>query len=256
MTDCEIFDWKTPKLTGMGIKPADGPVRKLVFLLHGYMGDAPSNMEFAKKIYASCPYTVVLVPNGITPVPPENDPCHRQWYPLAQTADSDGYMYSFMPCYAPAEKQKQMRENIPLIQKTAALLNQILLNKIKEYGLSLSDCFLCGISQGGITSYEMTLFRKELHQDENGAHLGGLVIIGAGIHCPDRMDAASPYPPIPVLLARGKHDGIFPKTVDYFSASLLRGQKMPVEMTEADSIHFGLEHKVCDAVCAFIRKNS
>ena len=257
MTEYEIFDWNEQKLTGKGIKPAHAAVKKAVFLLHGYMGGADSNMEFARKICNACPNTVVMVPNGPTPVPPQNDPEHRQWYPLPETADSDGRFYSFMPYYAPAEKQKQMRECTPHIQKTAKLLNRFILNRIKNYGLTLSDCFLAGISQGGITAYDMVLFRKELHVDD-GHFLGGLIIIGAGINQADRLNSLrrGALPPIPVLLARGEHDEIFPKTVDYFSAAQLRLHKMPVEKIQADSVHFGLEHKVCDAVCRFIRQHS
>ncbi|MBO4520470.1 MAG: hypothetical protein J5787_04620 [Alphaproteobacteria bacterium] len=258
MTKFETFFWHCRTLTGMGVKPDQEPVKKMVVLLHGYMGDAPSNMEFARKIAAACPQTVVLVPNGPTPVPPQNDPQHRQWYPLPATADSDGYFYSFMPCYAPAEKQMQMRESTPHIQKTAKLLNSFILEQIKEYGLSLSDCFLAGISQGGITAFDMVLFRKELRKNKTKNFLGGLIVIGAGINESDRLNALklNDFPPIPVLLARGEHDEIFPKTVDYFSAAQLRLHRLPVETASADSGHFGLEHKVCGAVCRFIREHS
>ena len=258
MTDCKTFFWNYRNLSGKGIQPIASPVRKMVVLLHGYMGDAESNMDFAKKICTACPQTVVLVPNGLQAVPPANDPEHRQWYPLPETADADGKLYSFMPYYAPAEKQEQMRKTTPYIQKTAKLLNQFFQQQAKKYNLALSDCFLAGISQGGITAYDMVLFRKELHQDRTNQFLGGLIIIGAGINEADRLNASdhTSVPPIPVLLARGKHDEIFPKTVDYFSTAQLRRLKMPVEMTEADSVHFGLEHKVCDAVCGFIRRHS
>ena len=258
MIDCETFCWNCGNLSGTGIKPTKESVRKMVVLLHGYMGDAESNMDFAKKICAACPQTVVLVPNGTQTVPPANDPQHRQWYPLPETADADGRLYSFMPYYAPAEKQKQMRESTPHIQKTARLLNHFFMQQAQKYNLALSDCFLAGISQGGITAYDMVLFRKELHQDKTNSFLGGLIIIGAGINEADRLNTpeAASIPPIPVLLARGKYDEIFPKTVDYFSAAQLRLLKMPVEMTQADSVHFGLEHKVCDAVCRFIRRHS
>lgn len=252
----EIFHWKDKTLTGMGIAPRNEEIKKLVVLLHGYMGDAESNMAFAEKICSACSKTVVLVPNGPTCVPELNDTHHRQWYPLPETADADGIFYSFMTYYAPAEKQKQIRQSTPDIQKTAAVLNRFILKSAKKYALSLSDCFLAGISQGGITAYDMTLFRRELHKDAFNRFLGGLIIIGAGINEADRLNGSDTIPPIPVLLARGKHDEIFPKTVDYFSAALLRGKKMPVEMTEADSGHFGLEHNVCDAVCRFILSHS
>lgn len=258
MTGYEYFDWKDGRITGKGVKPAGKEIRKIVVLLHGFMGDAESNTGFAEKICALCPHTAVIVPDGIDPVPPQNDPAHRQWYPLPATADDDGYLYSFMPCYAPAEKRRQMRETTPEIQKTARRLNRIVLNMLEKYDLSLADCFVAGISQGGITAFDMVLFRTELHKDENGKFLAGLIIIGAGINEADRMNAIprGGIPPIPVLLARGKYDEIFPRTVDYFSAAQLRLKNMPVETTQAESVHFGLEHRVCDAVCRFIRQHS
>ena len=112
---------------------------------------------------------------------------------------------------------------------------------------------MAGISQGGITAFEMTLFRSELHGGGND-FLGGLISIGSGIIGADRLRELS-LPPVPVLLARGRHDEIFPKTVDYFSRSLLQELRMPVVLTEADSAHFGLEHKVCGDVCRFIREH-
>lgn len=248
----QIFSWAKDTLTGLGIKPADDPVHKMIVLLHGYQGNAESNMEFALKLAEACPQAVVFVPDGTSPVPPGDDPHHRQWWDLSES-EFDGYLCSFMPYYAPADKQKLMKQTVKGIQKTAALLNRFILNRLAEYGLNLSDCFLAGISQGGITAFEMVLFRGELHGGGND-FLGGLISIGSGIIGSDRLRGLS-LPPVSVLLARGRQDEIFPKTVDYFSRSLLRELHMPVVLTEADSAHFGLEHKVCDSVCRFIREH-
>ena len=258
MTEFKVFSWNYSGLTGMGVSPDRERIRKMVVLLHGYMGDAESNMSFASKICEACPQCVVLVPDGPELVPVVNDPHHRQWYPLEETADSDGYLYAAMPYYAPPEKQQKIRESTPRIQKTAALLNRFVLDQLQAYDLTLHDCFLSGISQGGITAYDMVLFRRELWGNGSDDFLGGLIIIGAGIHESDRLNGLriGSIPKIPVLLARGKLDEIFPPTVDYFSAAQLRLHKLSVEISQADSVHFGLEHKVCDAVCHFIRQKS
>lgn len=247
----QIFFWEKDGLTGLGTEPAGRPVQKMIVLLHGYQGDAESNMEFALKLADACPQAAVFVPNGTESVPPGDDPHRRQWWPL-QESEFDGYLCSFMPYYAPPEKQKLMKRIVKEMQKTAALLNRFVLNRLTGYGLLLSDCFLAGISQGGMTAFEMALFRNELHG--GGDFPGGLISIGSGIIGADRLRNLS-VPPIPVLLARGRQDEIFPDTVDYFSRSLLKELRMPVELTQADSVHFGLEHKVCGDVCAFIRKH-
>ena len=93
----KTFYWNRSGLTGMGVQPANEAIKKMVVLLHGYMGDAESNMAFASKICTACPHTVVLVPDGPELVPTENDSKHRQWYPLPETEDYDGCLYSCMP---------------------------------------------------------------------------------------------------------------------------------------------------------------
>ncbi len=247
-----IFPWKADGLSGLGIKRDKDPVQKMVILLHGYRGDAESNTAFALKLFEACPHAVVLVPDGIEPIPPGDDPHHRQWWDLPES-EFNGELCSFMPYYASRQKQRLMKQIGFGLQNTAALLNRFILNRLAEYSLSLSDCFLAGISQGGITAFEMTLFRKELHGSGDD-FLGGLISIGSGILGADRLRDLT-VPPIPVLLARGRRDEIFPKTVDYFSRSLLKEKQMPVVLTEADSVHFGLEHAVSDAVCGFIREH-
>ncbi len=249
----QIFFWEKDGLTGLGIKHSNTPVRKMIVLLHGYKGDAESNMAFALKLADACPQAVIFVPNGIKPVLPDNDPHHRQWWDLSE-AEFDGTLCSFMPYYASPDKQRLINETLKGMEKTAELLNRFILHRLAELGLSLPDCFLAGISQGGMTAFEMTLFRKELHGDRKN-FLGGLISIGSGIIGADRLRKIS-LPPIPVLLARGSQDEIFPKTVDYFSRSLLQEQHMPVVLTESNSAHFGLEHTVCDAVCSFIREHN
>lgn len=247
-----IFPFQKDTLTGLGVRPSSGSAKKMMVLLHGYQGDAESNMDFALKLSAARPEAVVLVPNGIQSIAPANDPHHRQWWDLDETS-FDGRFCSFMPCYAPIEQQNLIRETVRKTHQTTLLLNRFILNRLKEYDLRLSDCFVVGISQGGITAFEMTLFCNDLHRDRHGTFLGGLISIGSGIIGADRLRSLpEELPPIPVLLARGEHDEIFPKTVDYFSYSVLKEHHLPVFLTQADSAHFGLEHRVCDAVCRFI----
>ncbi len=247
-----FFSFQKDTLTGLGIKPLKTTAKKMIVLLHGYRGDAESNMEFALKLSAACPEAVILVPDGISAVFPENDPHHRQWWDLDEEA-FQGRLCSFMPYYATFEQQKLIRRTVEKTHQTALLLNRFILNRLKEYNLCLSDCFVAGISQGGMTAFEMVLFCKELHRDQHNTFLGGFISIGSGIMGADRLrKLPEKLPAIPVLLARGAYDEIFPKTVDYFSYSLLKEHHLPVFLTQASSAHFGLEHQVCDAVCRFI----
>ena len=79
----KIFFWEKDGLCGLGINSKkNSRVKKMIILLHGYNGDAESNMEFALKLSQASPEAVVFVPDGISPVPPGNDEHHRQWWPL------------------------------------------------------------------------------------------------------------------------------------------------------------------------------
>ena len=231
----------------------EGKIEKLIFLLHGYKGDAPSNFDFGKKIFNSIPQSSVFIPNGVNPIPFINDEHQRQWWDLDESS-FEGKMCSFMPYYAHGEKRKLIDQMSKNIHKTALFLNNFILNQIRKYGLNLSNCLLMGISQGGMTAFEMVLFCKELHHDNQNNFLGALVIIGAGIIGADRLRSDHySIPPVPVLLARAKYDEIFPKTVDYFSYSLLKEQNIPVVLKEVESVHFGLEHNACHEICRFIK---
>lgn len=233
-------------LTGLKIEPDGAAVGKMTVLLHGYGGDAASNAAFGEKLAAARADAAVIVLDGTAPVPDGNDPSRRQWWNLDETR-FDGRLCSFMPYLARPEQRELIAQTVPEIHETAVRLNRFVLKTLKEYGLNARDCFLAGISQGGITAFETALFCGGLES------LGGLISIGSGIVGADRMRRHTGT--VPVLLARGARDEIFPKTVDYFSRAVLRESGHPVELTEADSAHFGLEHAVCDAVCAFINRH-
>lgn len=239
--------FETDGLTGLRIEPDGGTVGKLIVLLHGYGGDAASNAAFGEKLAAARADAAVAVLDGTAPVPPENDPSRRQWWNLDETR-FDGRLCSFMPYLARPEQRELIARTVPEIHETAVRLNRFVLKTVKAYGLNARDCFLAGISQGGITAFETALFCDGLE------NLGGLISIGSGIVGADRLHGR-PANAVPVLLARGARDEIFPKTVDYFSRAVLRESGHPVELAEADSAHFGLEHAVCGAVCDFIGRH-
>lgn len=250
--DGRVFPWKNDGLTGLEISPESGKVERLVVLLHGYGGDALSNMTFACKIAESAPDAAVCVIDGTASVPAENNPQKRQWWNLDDTA-FDGAWCSFMPDFAPKRARDMMRQAADEANETAGKINQFIVNRADKDGLTPRDCVLIGISQGGMTAFECVLFRPELTRA--GRALGGLASIGSGILRPDRLrERKTPFPPIPVLLARGKFDEIFPKTVDLFSRSLLTELGTNAEIIERPSGHYGLEHAVCGDVCAFIEK--
>lgn len=243
--------WESTPLTGRAVLPKDKKPRKLIVLLHGYQGDARSNAGFARTLARGIENSAVFVPDGLDEVPETGNPHVRQWWNLPPF---EGKCYSAMPYLWPENIRRGLDQIVREAHVAAGILNRFFKKQAKESGLKLSECFLCGISQGGITALEMALFRTELHKDSAGTHLGGLAIIGAGIPGADRLRAQqeTDLPNIPVLLARGRHDEIFPPSVDAFSESLLKEAGLPVRRVQAESGHFGLEHAVAADVCAFI----
>ena len=65
------YAWDFAPLTGRAIAPKDAEPSKMVILLHGYQGDAHSNMNFARTLARSMPEALVVVPNGLSEVPGE-----------------------------------------------------------------------------------------------------------------------------------------------------------------------------------------
>lgn len=215
---------------------------RLIVLLHGYQGDRFSNREFGMKLLQSDSRAVVAVFDGLEPVPGRGDDRVRQWWDLPPF---DGRLYSFRPRYAPKNVQPALRKIVDDAGKAANRLNPVVRSLMRS--LRLKRIVPCGISQGGITAAEMVLFRHDL-DDVTAA----LVLIGAGLPDPDRLERAEKRP-FPVLLAGGWRDGIFPRTVYAFSTSVLTAAGYRVANTVADSDHFGLEHAVAPAVGEFLR---
>lgn len=248
--DGRVFPWNADGLTGLEISPESDKAGRLVVLLHGYGGDALSNMTFACSIAESAPDAAVCVIDGTAPVPNENNPQKRQWWNLDDAA-FDGAWCSFMPDLAPKNARDTMRRAAVEANETAGKINRFVINRLDRDGLTPRDCVLIGISQGGMTAFECVLFRPELTRADDA--LGGLASIGSGILRPDRLrERTTPFPPVPVLLARGEFDEIFPKTVDLFSRSLLTELGTTAGIVERPSGHYGLERAVCGDVCAFI----
>lgn len=250
------FFWEQDGLNGLAISAVTPKPEKIIVLLHGYQGDADSNMVFARTLADAFPETMIVVPNGTARMPPGDDPHRRQWWNI-DLENFSGSLCAAMPDNAPEEKQEGIRRIGREANETAAILNRFIRNMLKEEGLALKDCYLVGISQGGMTAFEMILFREELHRDDDGSYLAGMVTIGSGIPDAGRIrDRASYfYPPVPVLLTRGTADEIFPPEVDLFSKNLLQANGFPVETAQEDSVHYGLEHRVAGHVCSFIRGN-
>ena len=245
--DFDIIPFEKGALNGVYVSASDSP-EKLIFLLHGYMGDVDSNLDFAKKIAANVPSSRVVLINGLTQVPALNDPHHRQWFELDPQNDP-GALGGFTQD-APELQQRLIAQMQPRMHFTAGILNRLIVATAREFNVSLADCAVAGISQGGMTAFEMVLFRPEINAAQN--HVGALAIIGAGIVKPERLLNPLRLPAIPVLLAIGNQDEFFPPKLNDFSQKMLERQGLPVSRFQTDSVHFGLEHKVAGAVFGFL----
>ena len=248
-SDFHVFQWEKAPFSGLSVS-CNEQSDYLIFLLHGYQGDAQSNLEFACELAQRVPDAQVVVPNGLRMIPKFNDWHKRQWWDLPEEAD--GSALSGFSDQVPAFQRVLIEEMVPRIHFTAGILNRFVLNVAQESGKSLKQCAVAGISQGGMTAFDMVLFRRELNTVENP--LGALVIIGAGITKAERLLTPLNLPKIPVMLAGGNQDEIFPPKVNDFSENLLEKQGLPVFRTQSDSVHFGLEHTVKDAVGVFLNE--
>lgn len=241
MTDLSVNRWENNDISALILENESVEHSRLIVLLHGYQGDALSNLEFGKTLLSADESAVVAVFDGVEEVPDRHDPHIRQWWDLPPF---DGRYYAAMPLFAPKEARPALDGIVRDAHKTAVRLNAVILELMREKGLQ--TLVLAGISQGGITAFEMALFCSEL-----SSVLEGVVIIGAGIAGADRLRKTA-VEPVPFLLVRGTKDEIFPLSVSCFSESVLREKGIPVSAKAVDSPHFGLEHAAADEVRAFI----
>ena len=247
--DFNVFSWNEPPFTGLSVQASDC-FEKLVFLLHGYMGDAESNLAFAEKLAARVPNARIVVPDGLMPIPAYNDSHRRQWWELDERFN--GNSLAGFSNDASDFDYALTQTLVPKIHFSAGVLNRFVVNTAAKCGKTLSDCAVAGISQGGMTAFEMVLFRKELSRIQNP--LGALIIIGAGIVKAERLSSVPSLPPIPVLLAGGNQDEIFPPEVNDFSEKILKEKGLPVSRIQTNSVHYGLEHSTDEAVGEFLNK--
>lgn len=241
MADLSVSRWENNGISALVLENERVGHSRLIVLLHGYQGDALSNLEFGKTLLSADESAVVAVFDGLSEVPGRHDPHVRQWWNLPPF---DGRYYAAMPLFAPKEARPALNGIVRDVHKAAVCLNAAVLKLMREKGLQ--TVVLAGISQGGITAFEMALFCHELSSE-----LEGVVIIGAGIAGADRLRKTA-VEPVPFLLVRGTKDEIFPLSVNCFSESVLREKGIPVSAKAVDSPHFGLEHAAANEVRAFI----
>lgn len=241
MTDLSANRWENNGISALILENKGAEHSRLIVLLHGYQGDASSNLEFGKTLLSADESAVVAVFDGLEEVPDRHDPHIRQWWALPPF---EGRYYAAMPLFAPKSVRSALDAIVRDAHKTAVRLNAAVLELMREK--KLKTLVLAGISQGGITAFEMALFCSELI-----SVLDGVVIIGAGIAGADRLRETA-VKPVPFLLVRGTKDEIFPLSVNRFSESVLREAGVCAVAQAVDSPHFGLEHAAAGEVRAFI----
>lgn len=241
MADLRVNPWENNGVSALVLENGGEKHDRLIVLLHGYQGDALSNLEFGKTLLSADESAVVAVFDGLEEVPGRHDPRVRQWWDLPPF---EGRYCAAMPLFAPKSVRPALDAIVRDAHKTSVRLNAAVLELMREK--KLKTLVLAGISQGGITAFEMALFCSEL-----SAVLQGVVIIGAGIPGADRLRKTA-VKPVPFLLVRGTKDDIFPLSVNCFSQSVLAEAGVPAVAEAVDSPHFGLEHAAAEQVRAFI----
>ena len=124
----------------------------MVILLHGYQGDAHSNMNFARTLARSMPEALVVVPNGLSEVPGGGSPHVRQWWNLPSF---EGRFYGAMPYLAPEEVRPGLEQLFLEAHVCAGILNKFIRRRLLERGLSLRIRYPCRHFQAEFRAFEM-----------------------------------------------------------------------------------------------------
>lgn len=158
--------------------PSSLPADSAVLLLHGLGSSADDLIGLAPLLAPLLPHTVFISPNA--PEPCDMAPFGYQWFSLQQ--------------WTPASKWQG-------VQKSSAVLNQMIDDVKAEFSLPASRIALVGFSQGAMMSLHVAPRLAE--------QLAGVVALSGALvgeeHLPDEIRS---HPP--VLLAHGQMDPVVP----------------------------------------------
>lgn len=216
------------------MRPADGPARRLVVLLHGYGGDGREMAGFARRMARRMPDAAFFTPDG-----PELCPdgvAGLQWFA------TPGYQPGFVagdPAAMPAADAAGHARMATTAAAACPALDARIDAVLDRLGLDARHMALAGFSQGQMMSLALMLGRLRAGRPAPSAVVGfSGTLLGP-------VQAVSVQPPRtgslpPVLLVHGQADDVVPIAAAHYVQATLAAAGFPVDLLARP----GLDHRV------------
>jgi phospholipase/carboxylesterase len=196
-------------LDGPRLKPAEGPARQLVVLLHGYGADGNDLIALAQHWQEALPSAAFVSPHA-----PER--CGMggagfQWFALSRI---------------------DPHETARGAQAAAPALDAFLDSELKRLNLGGEDLALIGFSQGTMMALHVGLRRN----------IAPAAIVGFSglLAAPERLPKCDGGAP-PILLTHGDEDQVIPAPALFMSAAALGAAGLPVRWHLAQGLGHGID---------------
>ena len=217
--------------TGPSFLPNKKP-KKLIFMLHGY-GDSGDNfIHLAKtldKLEWEANYIALNAPAIIS-----NNPIGRQWFNLYPNG-----------VYIADAGKNEMEIIKTEILESVKYIEKIINETKNNYGLSYSDCFVLGFSQGGMMAFEVGKYFDESFAGL--AILSGRVIFEEIIINPALLQT-------PIFISHGNKDDVLPINVFNTSCNYLLKNKITLDSQILDGDTHTISAEAISLLQKFIKK--
>jgi phospholipase/carboxylesterase len=210
------------QLDGPRLLPADGEVRKLVILCHGYGSDGRDLIALGEAWAPMMPHTAFVAPNA--PLRCDMAPAGYQWFPLNSLEPRERYIGA---------------------EGAAPVLDRFIDEELARYKQKEDDLALVGFSQGTMMSLFVGLRRR--------ARLAGILGYSGMLVAADVLEEAITATP-PVFLIHGSADELIPSRAAADAAELLATLGVPAQFHICNAVGHGISPEGLELGGDFLRR--